>query len=164
MGTKASTKKTTSNTSNRAKPKVSVVLSVYNMENYLRQCLDSILDQTFREIELICIDDSSTDSSFSILEEYADRDPRIKVERQDHAGAGAARNKGMTMAEGEYLSILDADDYFEPDMIEQAYGNAVENQADIVVFRCDLFDQKSQTIRENDWSIIPARLPRQNDR
>lgn len=139
--------------------KVSVILTVYNLESYLRQCLDCICNQTLKDIEIICVDDSSTDDSYAILEKYAKKDSRIKVVRQEHMGAGKARNKGISLAVGEYLSILDGDDFFEPDMLEKAYENAKDNEADIVVFRSDLFDQKEKAYRENNWSIIPDKLP-----
>lgn len=140
--------------------KVSVILTVYNLESYLRQCLDCICNQTLKDIEIICVDDSSTDDSYAILEEYAKKDNRIKIVRQEQVGgAGKARNKGLSLAIGEYLSILDGDDYFEPDMLEKAYENAKENEADIVVFRSDLFDQKDKAFKKNDWSIIPDKLP-----
>ena len=88
---------------------VSVIVPVYNVENYLRQCLDSITGQTLKNIEVICVDDSSTDSSKQILEEYAEKDERVKVITQPNKGAGAARNNGLSVAKGKYLSFLDSD-------------------------------------------------------
>ena len=98
--------------------KVSVILPVYNGETYLSECLDAILGQTLKEIEVICVNDGSTDRSPEILREYAARDSRIRVIDQENTGAGAARNNGMAQARGEYLSFLDADDFFEPQMLE----------------------------------------------
>ena len=115
-------------------PLVSVIIPVYNVEEYLRQCLDSVREQTLSDIEIICVNDSSTDGSLSILEEYAKKDPRIQVVTQPNGGAGAARNKGLSMAAGKYLSFLDSDDFFEPDMLELAYKKAEEDKADFVVF------------------------------
>ena len=102
------------------RPKVSVIVPVYNAQSHLRQCLDSIMGQTLREIEILCVDDGSTDGSAQILEEYKGCDPRLHVIMQENIGAGAARNRGLAEASGEYLSFLDADDFFEPDMLECA--------------------------------------------
>ena len=92
--------------------KVSVILPVYNVEKYLKECLDSILNQTLQEIEVICVDDGSTDRSLEILREYEKKDKRVIVLTQENKGAGAARNKGLAIAKGEYLSFLDSDDFF----------------------------------------------------
>ncbi|NBI91992.1 glycosyltransferase [Lachnospiraceae bacterium] len=115
--------------------KVSVILPVYNEEKYLPQCLDSICGQTLREIEIICVDDGSTDSSPQILEGYAKKDARVKLIRQENQFAGAARNKGMSYATGKYLSFLDADDYYAPEMLEKMAEEAEKNKADIVICR-----------------------------
>ena len=93
-------------------PKVSVIIPVYNVEEYLRECLDSIVKQTLREIEIICVDDGSTDNSLEILKEYAKKDNRITVITQKNLHAGVARNAGLAVAKGEYLSFLDSDDFF----------------------------------------------------
>ena len=100
-------------------PKVSVIIPVYNVEKYLRQCLDSVVNQTLEDIEIICINDCSTDNSLSILEEYAAKDSRIKViinEKNLHAGI--SRNKGLAAANSEYVYFMDADDYLEPNALE----------------------------------------------
>ena len=115
--------------------KVSVILPVYNEEKYLPQCLDSICGQTLREIEIICVDDGSTDSSPQILEGYAKKDARVKLIRQENQFAGVARNKGMSYATGKYLSFLDADDYYAPEMLEKMAEEAEKNKADIVICR-----------------------------
>lgn len=113
--------------------KVSVIIPVYNEEQYLKQCLDSVCVQTLEEIEILCVDDGSTDSSPQILAEYAKRDPRIKILTQKNRFAGVARNHGMKYAVGEYLSFLDADDYFAADMLEKMYRRAEEYRADITI-------------------------------
>ena len=97
-------------------PKVSVIIPVYNTEPYLRQCLDSVVNQTLLDIEIICVDDGSTDTSPEILREYAASDSRIRIFTQPHADAGVARNLGLRHASGKYLSFLDADDFFEKDI------------------------------------------------
>lgn len=114
--------------------KVSVIMPVYNAEKYLRTAMDSLLKQTLKEIEIICVDDGSTDSSYDILLEYMQKDPRIIILRERNSYAGTARNYGMTVATGEYLSFLDADDYFKPEMLEEAYACAKKEAADVVVF------------------------------
>ncbi len=114
-------------------PKVSVIIPVYNVEKYLSKCLDSVINQTLKDIEIICIDDGSTDNSLSILEEYAKKDKRIKIIKQKNLGAGAARNKGLEVAKGDYLSFLDSDDFFELDMLEKLYDNAININSDIAI-------------------------------
>ena len=129
---------------------VSVIVPVYNVENYLRQCLNSITGQTLKNIEIICVDDSSTDGSKRILEEYAKKDERVKIITQPNKGAGAARNNGLSVAKGKYLSFLDSDDFFEPDMLEHAYNKAEEDCADFVVFKSDQYYTD-----ENRYAEVP---------
>ena len=87
-------------------PKVSVIIPVYNVEKYLRECLDSVINQTLKDIEIICVDDGSTDSSGKILDEYAQKDKRIKVIHQENQGLGAAHNVGIDLAKGEYIGFV----------------------------------------------------------
>lgn len=130
-----------------SKVKVSVIIPVYNTEKYLRQCLDSVLNQTLQEIEVICVDDGSTDSSLSILHEYEKTDARVRVLTQPNSNAGAARNNGMSIAQGEYLVFLDSDDFFELDMLELACNRIKEENADICIWAADQYDdQKKQTV------------------
>lgn len=142
--------------------KVSVIIPIYNAHDYLHTCLDSILSQTLKGIEVICVDDESTDDSLEILKEYAQSDSRIRVLHQKNGGAGAARNYGMQYATGEYLSILDCDDFFEPDMLEKSYQEAKEKNADIIVFGCDFYDNESQAYRPCTYSINRKLLPKTN--
>jgi len=120
--------------------KISVILPVYNKAPFLVQCIDGILAQTLDDIEIICIDDGSTDESLSILKKYEEKDNRIKLISQKNKGAATARNVGLSHASGEYLSILDADDIFDPDMLLKAYNKAKETQADIDVYRSNSYD------------------------
>lgn len=115
---------------------VSVIVAVYNSEKYLCQCIDSIVNQTLRNIEVICINDGSTDSSLSILQEYAQNDTRIRIFTKDNEGLGgaSARNLGLSLAKGKYVSILDSDDFFDLTMLEKSYNRAEASDADIVVF------------------------------
>lgn len=124
----------------RKKVKVSVILPVYNVGNYLEQCLDSLINQTLRDIEIICINDGSTDNSREILEHFQARDRRIKVIDQENQGAGVARNKGIKLARGKYMSFLDADDYFDKDMLKLAYNRAEEKNTDICIYEAILHD------------------------
>ena len=115
--------------------KVSIIIPIYNEEKYLEQCLDSICGQTWKETEIICIDDGSTDNSPRILESYAKKDSRIKIITQKNKFAGVARNRGMECASGKYLAFLDADDCYEPNMMEKMVWKAEANQSDIVICR-----------------------------
>lgn len=124
-------------------PYVSVIIPVYNVAPYLRDCIGSILNQTLQNIEVICVDDGSTDGSLDILEEYKNTDKRVCVVRQQNSGAAIARNNGLAIAKGEYLSILDSDDFFKPTMLEEAYYRAKETDADIVVYRFHRYDHIS---------------------
>ena len=115
-------------------PKVSVIIPVYNTEKYLRECLDSVVNQTLKDIEIICVDDGSTDSSPEILREYAAKDNRVKVYTQEKSNAGAARNNGLLHASGEYCIFLDADDFFVPYLLVKSYKKALADTSDIVAF------------------------------
>lgn len=100
--------------------KISVIIPVYNAEKYIRQCLESIINQTFKDIEIICIDDCSKDSSFDILKEFAEKDCRIKVyKNKKNIKAGLTRNRGLELAKGEYIHFMDADDWLDPDTYER---------------------------------------------
>lgn len=114
-------------------PLVSVIIPVYNVEKYLRQCLDSIINQTLKDIEIICVDDGSTDKSLEILREYCEKDNRIKILTQKNKYAGVARNNGLKIATGKYLSFLDSDDWFDLNMLEEMYNKAEKDQSDIVI-------------------------------
>lgn len=121
--------------------KVSVIIPVYNAEKYLRECLDSVCSQSLQNIEIICVDDGSTDNSLTILREYVGKDERLKVIEQVNSGAGAARNLGMATARGEYLAFLDSDDLYYPQALAQAYAVAVKENADMVAFEAKYFNE-----------------------
>lgn len=116
-------------------PKISVIMPVYKAERYLSRCVDSILQQTFSDFELILVDDGSPDSSGKICENYASKDKRIKVIRQENQGVSAARQKGLDTAIGEYIIHADPDDWVEPNWLESLYNAAEGNNADISI--CD---------------------------
>lgn len=130
--------------------KVSVILPVYNAEEYLNECLDSIVNQTLKDIEIICINDGSTDNSLDILETYAKNDKRIKIISKENGGLGAARNIGLKNSSGEFISFIDSDDFIELNMLEELYNNAISNQSDVVVFKFACFNEDSSKL---DYSI-----------
>ncbi len=113
-------------------PKVSVIIPVYNVEDYLRECLDSVVNQTLKEIEIICVDDGSTDNSLEILKEYAAKDSRITIVSRENKGVGYSRNEGIRIARGEFVAFMDPDDYY-PDLsvLEMMYKEAVSHQVKI---------------------------------
>lgn len=127
---------------------VSLVIPVYNSAPYLRQCLDSVVGQSYQNLDILCIDDGSTDGSLSILKEYARRDRRIRVFSKQHEGKGAApaRNLGMEMAVGRYIQFLDSDDLFEPDMVGTLVSRARETGADVVICTGQVYDEEKQCI------------------
>ena len=111
---------------------VSVLIPVYNVEKYLQQCLDSIQKQTLKDIEIICVDDGSTDRSGRILDAYAKEEPRLVVIHKANSGYGKTMNAAMQRATGEYIAIVESDDFAEPFMLQRLYENAKQNNADIV--------------------------------
>ena len=114
--------------------KVSVILPVYNVEKYLRKCMESIVSQTFGDIEIICIDDGSTDGSPDILKEFAEKDSRIKLIVQENAGVGYARNRGIELAQGEYILFVDSDDYLDSKAVEISLNRIEETGAELCLF------------------------------
>ena len=137
-------------------PKVSVIVPVYNVENYLRECLDSLINQTLKDIEIICINDGSTDSSLEIIEEYAKRDTRIKVINKPNSGYGDSMNLGMEQATGEYIGILESDDFTEHRMFEELYNLAKSNDADIAISDfCLYWSKNNKTKKVNSTSKYP---------
>ena len=120
-----------------SKIKVSVIIPIYNAEKYLAECLDSILNQTLQDIEIICVNDGSRDHSLDILDKYAKKDARVVVTTQENSGQSSARNAGMDMARGEYISFVDSDDYIDITMLEKLYNTAKIADCDIAI--CDLW-------------------------
>lgn len=125
------------------RPKVSIILPVYNVAPYLRQSLDSIIAQTLSDIEIICVDDGSTDESGQILDEYKEKDDRIKVIHKKNAGTGAARNDGLKIATGECIGFVDPDDWILPNMYERLYNLLQDKGLDIVMFTPDVYNDKT---------------------
>ncbi len=132
-------------------PKVSVIIPVYNVEKYLKESLDSLVKQTLQDIEIICIDDGSTDSSGDILKEYAKNDNRITIITQENKGQGDARNKGIEIAKGEYLAFLDPDDWFELNALETLYDFAKLNAAQIVKFPIYFYSEYYKKVKKGNF-------------
>lgn len=139
--------------------KVSVIIPVYNAEKYLEQCVGSVMNQTLKDIEIICVDDGSPDNSLEVLKKLQSQDDRVKIISQPNGGAGAARNNGLRNATGEYLSFLDADDFFEPDMLEEAVAAADKYKADFVVFNSDQYHMDKEKFVEVPWVLRTADIP-----
>lgn len=138
-------------------PKVSIVVAAYNEDRFLRDNIASILGQTYRNLEVIYVDDGSTDRTLDILKEYAATDARMSVLTQPNTGAGAARNKGMDAASGKYLCVLDADDTFEPEMVAEAVAKAEAEKADLVfwgVTACNVMSGETYEIKSAVRSFL----------
>lgn len=126
-------------------PKVSIIVPVYNAEKYLQECVNSILNQTLSDLELILVDDGSTDSSPALCDKCAAQDERVKVIHQTNAGAAVARNNGIKVAQGEYIAFVDSDDWIDTDMYERMLDAAAANDCDLVICDClKEFDSGSQ--------------------
>ena len=133
---------------------LSIIIPVYNSEKYLKKCLDSIILQTYKNFEIICVDDGSIDSSYQILKEYQNKDSRIRLLKQEHKGVSSARKLGLTNACGKYITFVDSDDYLD----KETYLNALKylNIADLVCFGIRVFGefQKSQINDDNKYYKI----------
>lgn len=134
---------------------ISIIIPVFNSEGFLHECLDSLVNQTFKDFEIICVNDGSTDSSLKILENYAQKDSRFKIITQENQGAGSARNNGLKYAKGEFVQFLDCDDYFEQTLLEDLYNKAKDFNADLVVCSCKKVDEFGNVIENSNpqWPI-----------
>ncbi|MCR5543130.1 MAG: glycosyltransferase, partial [Eubacterium sp.] len=142
--------------------KVSAILPIYNAEGFLRQTLDCLINQTLKEIEIICVDDGSKDNSYEIIKEYSEKYDNVIGITQENAGAGAARNKGLSVAKGEYLSFLDADDFFETNMLELAYNHAKKYDSDITVFNSNQYFEETGEYKDINWVVRYNKIPPYN--
>lgn len=140
-------------------PKISVVVPVFNAEKYIKECIESLVNQSLKDIEMIFVDDGSTDSSVSIINDYKVNDSRIKLLFQPNSFAGTARNKGMASAEGEYIIFLDADDYFDCEMLEKMYEKAVFDDADVCLCSAKRFDTVTGEITFPKFYLNTEYLP-----
>lgn len=142
-----------------AAPRASVIVPVFNAEQYLGACLDSLLAQTLRDIEIICIDDGSSDSSVDILQGYAAGDSRVTALSQANAGAAAARNRGLDMARAEYVLFVDADDFVAPTLLAEATAAAADCDADICIFGFDNYYSGSGQYARANYYLRKDALP-----
>lgn len=133
-------------------PLISIIIPVYNVEEYLEECIESVCNQTLKEIEIICIDDGSTDRSGTLLDEYAMRDKRIVVIHSPNRGLSAARNLGLKHARAEYISFLDSDDYIAPTMCEVLYTAMIEHDIDTAMCGISVVCEEGQEYRNKHSS------------
>ena len=133
----------------QSNPLVSVIVPVYHTSEYLPQCLESLLNQTLEDLEILCVDDGSSDDSAEIAEEFSRRDSRVRLLRQEHQGVSAARNLGLRHARGTYIAFVDGDDWVEPDMLRTMIASAGETGSDVVVCSAKVhFQQQGDGTRE----------------
>lgn len=132
------------------KPKFSIIIPVYNVENYLSFCLDSVVNQTMLDIEIICINDGSTDNSLEIIQKFAQKDNRIHIINKSNGGLSSARNAGLAIASGEYILFVDSDDMLCENACDVLYREILENKADIIIFGTDIFPQGNNS-KERKW-------------
>lgn len=142
------------------KPEISIIVPIYNVEDYLGRCLKSLLEQTFHNIEIITVNDGSTDTSLSILMEYAHKDGRIKIIDQPNEGVSAARNAGIKAANGNFIGFVDPDDWVDKEMYESLLSAATDNSADVVM--CSYVREFGTHSKEKDFNV-PERLVYVND-
>lgn len=147
--------------SEKAEIKLSIIMSLYNVELYMRTAVESVLNQTLKDFELICINDGSTDYSLMTAQEYAEKDDRIKIITYDKSkGQAFARNRGMDIAQGKYIGFVDGDDWIQPDMFEKLYENAETNNSEVSFCAAALYDELSQkcdfTNSYYNLSLIPS--------
>lgn len=133
---------------------ITVIIPIYNLSKYLRNCLESVINQTYKDLEIICINDGSTDDSISILKEYEEKDDRIIIIDKENEGVSAARNEGIEKSNGEYLFCIDGDDYIDEDFFEKFYYNAKKNDSDLVVLSS--FWNLDKRVNKNYHSALPT--------
>ena len=143
-------------------PKVSVILPVYNVGPYLDEALNSLTSQTLKDIEIIAVNDGSTDNSEEIIEKYMANDPRIQYHYQKNQGLSGARNTGMKFCKGEYVFFMDSDDIIEPDTLETCYNTARTNNADVCIFDAESFYEEGAN--KIPWSYDRSSFLSENQR
>lgn len=129
--------------------KISILVPVYNVEKYLPKCIESLSSQTFKDLEIICLNDGSTDNSFVVLKSFAKKNKRVKIINKHNSGYGDTLNRGIALAKGEYIGIVEPDDFVEPDMFENLYLLAKKHDADVV--KCNYYEFRNgkNTIKKN---------------
>ena len=133
---------------------ISVIVPIYNVEKYLKRCIDSIINQTYKNLEIILVDDGSLDNCSKICDEYSKKDKRIRVIHKANGGLSDARNTGLDQAKGKYICFIDSDDYIDINMIKELYTNLVKTKSDISI--CDFvsFDEKTEKYNSYSNSIF----------
>lgn len=131
----------------KTKPLISIIVPVYNAEKYLRKCIDSIVNQTYTNLEIILVDDGSPDNSGAICDEYAKNDSRIKVIHKPNGGLSSARNAGLDLSSGEYLTFIDSDDYIELDTVEQVVKTLLDREVEVVLIREKQVNENGETTK-----------------
>lgn len=142
--------------------KVSIIVPVYNVEDYLEECLESLINQSLKEIEIICVNDGSTDNSLKILNKYKELDNRIKVISQDNQGLSASRNNGLSFATGEYVLFVDSDDWIDLNACEYLYNKSKSKNLDVAYFLIKNYDDESKEFYDEDYFNL-ASLPHSFD-
>ncbi|WP_292884646.1 glycosyltransferase [Methanobrevibacter sp. UBA212] len=133
------------NFAEKANPSISVLIPVYNVSEFLDDSISCLLNQTFKDIELVCVNDGSTDNSLEILEEFSKNDSRIKIINKENGGCGSARNRALDEATGDYVYLYDPDDWIELDALEKVYKSAIYNDSDMVIFKANLIENNQIT-------------------
>ena len=134
-------------------PKISVIIPIYNVEDYLARCLDSCTAQTLYDIEILCVDDGSKDRSAQIARLYAEQDPRFRVIQKENGGVSSARNAGLAVATGQWIMFLDADDFLSEDACERVWRESMEGPTDIIVFGTHMFPTYPEHGKWYDWVL-----------
>lgn len=128
--------------------KVSIIVPVYNVEKYLKRCVDSIIEQSYKNLEIILVDDGSKDNSFSICKEYESKDSRVRIFHKENEGLGLTRNYGIEKSTGEYITFVDSDDYLTLDAVETMVEKAAVTNADVVVANMFYKDKEMKVMIE----------------
>ncbi len=137
-------------------PKVSIIIPCFNVEKYLEQCLNSLINQTLKEIELIIVNDGSTDGTLAIIQRYQTIDPRINIIDKKNSGYGDSLNQAIDRCRGEYIGIVESDDFVEREMFEILYKTAISHQLDVC--RCAYFYHKNKTDTIQNWHFVPKNI------
>lgn len=141
---------------------VSIIVPIYNVEKYLDKCVESLINQTYSEIEIILVDDGSKDSCAEICDFYATKDSRITVIHQENRGLSVARNRGIECAKGEWLLFVDGDDYVEPRFVECLYHEVLVSDVDIAICNYVARDESGKSINRSSYSVVPSMAPIDN--
>ena len=140
------------------KEKISIIVPIYNVELYLERCVESIINQTYKNLEIILVDDGSPDNCFAICDKYEKLDSRVKVIHKENGGLSDARNAGLDIAEGEFIVFVDSDDWLEQNALELLYEHVKGFNSDITMFKFKYFDES--TYNSNEKSPVKSIVPR----